>query len=205
MLRRACIGAPIGRQTAGAFASTVTTAAGLRFKSTKKAPGSYLGPSLEVFYDGGCPLCRREIDQCLKWDEERNSVLFTDISDPAFDAKKETKLPLCVLEDRIHARDLMKADREMIDGMEVFRRMYFHMGWDSRYSPPTPKVAPRILGGFFALTGLPVVRCITDQLYNLWACFRLWNRDRKIKNDSSKTGSKSSTGTNKCATGRCGL
>uniref|UniRef100_A0A7S1LTD5 DUF393 domain-containing protein n=1 Tax=Neobodo designis TaxID=312471 RepID=A0A7S1LTD5_NEODS len=204
MIRRACARSALSR-AAPMLVSAPACSTVARWKSHN---GSYLGPSLEVFYDGGCPLCRREIDLCMKWDEDRNSVKFTDISTDEFDAKKETGLPLCLLEDRIHARDLTLSesatkddpDRGIISGMVVFRRMYYHMGWDSRYNPPSPKIAPRFLGAVFAVTGIPGIRCLSDCAYNGWATFRLWNRDRKAKNDK-KNGKTPS----KCASGKCSL
>ena len=39
----------------------------------------------EVFYDGGCPLCVREIGMLRRWDR-RKKIRFTDIDAKDFDA-----------------------------------------------------------------------------------------------------------------------
>src|SRR5262249_38401537 len=38
---------------------------------------------VEAFYDGDCPLCRREMNLLKRWDR-RERIRFTDISDPGF-------------------------------------------------------------------------------------------------------------------------
>ncbi len=43
-------------------------------------------PIFEVFYDGDCPLCKREIGMLRRLDRRR-WVRFTDIADPAFRAR----------------------------------------------------------------------------------------------------------------------
>jgi predicted DCC family thiol-disulfide oxidoreductase YuxK len=39
---------------------------------------------LEVFYDGACPLCRRELELLRRWDRRRR-LRMADVSNSAFD------------------------------------------------------------------------------------------------------------------------
>lgn len=68
---------------------------------------------------------------------------------------------------RIRAIDLLKHDREIIEGVEVFRRVYEKIG----------------LGFIWKITRLPLVGKIADLSYDLWAKyrFRLTGRDELAK------------------------
>ena len=80
---------------------------------------------VEVFYDGDCPLCMREIRMLMGLDARRGRIRFTNIASPEFDPA-----PLGVDWDsfmrRIHAR---LADGSWIRGVEVFRRLYAAVGF----------------------------------------------------------------------------
>lgn len=80
---------------------------------------------VEVFYDGDCPLCIREINM-LRWLDKKNKILFTDIAVKDFDATS-TGLTWNELMDRIHGR---LPDGKMIEGVEVFRRLYSAVGFE---------------------------------------------------------------------------
>ena len=76
---------------------------------------------LELFFDGDCPLCVREI-RMLRWLDRRSSIRFVDIAAgplgpgvPAFD----------VLMAQIHGRT---PDGAWLTGVEVFRRAYAAIG-----------------------------------------------------------------------------
>lgn len=75
--------ATAGSGTAGASAGTSSTA-------MATDTGERFG--FEVFYDGACPLCRREIDVLRRWDAAARSIVFTDIAEPDFDALAATGL-----------------------------------------------------------------------------------------------------------------
>lgn len=79
---------------------------------------------VEVFYDGDCPLCRREVDM-LKMFDRRNRIRATDIATEGFDP-----LPLGrswqELMEEIHGR---LPDGSWIKGVEVFRRLYSAVGF----------------------------------------------------------------------------
>lgn len=78
----------------------------------------------EVFYDGACPLCVREINM-LRRKDSKEKLVFTDIAGAGFDAL-ELGLTQEVLMARIHGRD---ASGEIIEGVEVFRRLYDAIGF----------------------------------------------------------------------------
>jgi predicted DCC family thiol-disulfide oxidoreductase YuxK len=80
--------------------------------------------TLEIFFDGECPLCRREIAMLSRLDRHGRLVL-TDIAAPGFDPRG-TGRDLDTLMGRIHARTLPSG--EMLEGVEVFRRAYAAIG-----------------------------------------------------------------------------
>ncbi len=79
---------------------------------------------VEVFYDGDCPLCTREINLLSRLDT-KSRIRFTDISDSDFSAES-VGLPWSLLMARIHAR---LPDGTLIEGVEVFRRLYTAVGY----------------------------------------------------------------------------
>ena len=95
-------------------------------------------PQLEVFFDGLCPMCAREINMLRGWDTDRR-IRFTDIASSSFDAEAETGKSLKVLMRQIHARRIggkldlsAESKREPANwfvGVEVFRQMYGCLGF----------------------------------------------------------------------------
>lgn len=81
--------------------------------------------TFEVFYDGDCPLCVREIS-ALRALDRGGRVRFTDIADPRFDPESEGLPPWQTLMDRIHGRVL--ASGQLVEGVEVFRALYEAVG-----------------------------------------------------------------------------
>lgn len=108
--------------------------------------------TFEVYYDGACPLCMREI-RFLRAVDRRGRILFTDIAAPGFDAAK-TGYTWDELMDRIRGR---LADGTPVEGVEVFRQLYGAVG-----------LAPLV-----ALTRLPGVRQLLDIAYEKFAKNRL--------------------------------
>lgn len=82
------------------------------------------GFDLDVYYDGDCPLCAREV-RWLRRRDRRRRIRFVDIAAPGFDAR-EAGVPLETLMERIHGR---LPDGTIIDGVEVFRRIYAAVGF----------------------------------------------------------------------------
>lgn len=107
---------------------------------------------LEVFFDGGCPLCLREIN-FLKHRDRHGRIRFTDI-----DAKDFHPEPLGKTYDELMAKIYGRLpDGTWITGVEVFRRLYSAIGF----------------GPLVMLTRLPVISQIMDLGYQVFAKNRL--------------------------------
>ena len=107
---------------------------------------------VEVFYDGECPLCMREI-RMLQHRDRAAKIRFTDIAAPGFDPAT-VGLDHDVLMKRIHAR---LPGGELIEGVEVFRRLYTAVGF----------------GPLVTATRLPGISQLLDVAYGLFAENRL--------------------------------
>jgi predicted DCC family thiol-disulfide oxidoreductase YuxK len=107
---------------------------------------------LEVFFDGDCPLCRKEIAFVRRLDR-KSRVLFTDIAAPGFDAASIGRTHDDLMA-RIQART---EDGAFIEGVEVFRRMYAAVG----------------LSPVVAITRLPGITHLLDAGYRWFAKNRL--------------------------------
>jgi predicted DCC family thiol-disulfide oxidoreductase YuxK len=124
---------------------------GCNVRLLEKRPET-VGHQFEVFYDGACPLCRREIEM-LKRMDRWGRVRTTDISSPAFDPPAIGKTYADLMA-RIHGR---LADGTWVEGVEVFRQLYGAVGcW------------PLVL-----LTRLPGVSQLLDLGYRFFARHRL--------------------------------
>lgn len=107
---------------------------------------------VQVFYDGDCPLCVREIGLIRRFDR-KNRILFTDIAGEDFKAKDWDK-SYDELMAEIHGR---LPSGEWITGVEVFRQLYTAIG----------------LRWVAALTRLPLISHILDFGYRVFARNRL--------------------------------
>jgi predicted DCC family thiol-disulfide oxidoreductase YuxK len=107
---------------------------------------------IEVFYDGACPLCMREI-RMLRGRDRRQRIRFVDIAADGFDAAS-VGLTWEALMDRIHGR---LPDGTLVEGVEVFRRLYGAVGF----------------GRLVALTRLPGITQLLDIAYHAFARNRL--------------------------------
>jgi len=107
---------------------------------------------IEVFYDGACPLCMREI-RMLRGRDHRRRIRFVDIAAEGFDAAS-VGLTWKTLMERIHGR---LPDGTLVEGVEVFRRLYAAVGF----------------GPLVALTRLPGIRQLLDVAYRAFARNRL--------------------------------
>lgn len=103
---------------------------------------------IEVFYDGDCPLCLREV-RLLRRLDNRERIRFVDIAAEGFD-RTSVGVTWEALMDRIHAR---LPDGTLVEGVEVFRRLYAAVGF----------------GTLVALTRLPGVAQLLDFGYRWFA------------------------------------
>lgn len=108
--------------------------------------------TVEVFFDGDCPLCSREITLLRRLDR-RSRVRFTDIAAPGFDPSTLGK-SMNLLMDRIHGR---LPDGTWIEGVEVFRQLYAAVG----------------LGWVAWMMRLPGITWMLDWSYEVFAKNRL--------------------------------
>ncbi len=109
--------------------------------------------AFEVFYDGACPLCMREI-RLLRGLDRRGRIRFSDIAAPGFDAQARAGVDYATLMARIHGR---LEDGTLVTGVEVFRRLYGAVGF----------------GPLVALTRLPGVAQLLELAYVWFAKNRL--------------------------------
>lgn len=107
---------------------------------------------IEVFFDGACPLCMREMNLLRRWDR-RGAIRFTDISDPGFDSSQVGKTYDDLMA-QIYGR---LPDGTLIRGVEVFRRLYAAVG----------------LRPLVALSRLPLISHLFDLGYHIFARNRL--------------------------------
>jgi predicted DCC family thiol-disulfide oxidoreductase YuxK len=110
------------------------------------------GKSVEVFYDGDCPLCMREIRMLMRKDRA-NRIVFTDIAAPDFDASAYGTTYAELME-RIKGR---LPDGTWIEGVEVFRQLYRAVGF----------------GWLVAITRLPGLSHLLSLGYRAFAANRL--------------------------------
>lgn len=116
-------------------------------------PGQVMADhDIEVFYDGACPLCVREI-RMLRGRDRRHRIRFVDIAAEGFDAAS-AGVTWETLMARIHGR---LPDGTWVEGVEVFRRLYTAVGF----------------GPLVALTRLPGITQLLDLAYHAFAENRL--------------------------------
>ena len=106
----------------------------------------------EVFYDGECPLCTREIHMLMRLDKARR-IRFTNIADDAFDASSLGTTWADLME-KIHGR---MPDGTLVVGVEVFRQLYGAVGF----------------GWLVSMSRWPVLSQVLDFGYRVFAKNRL--------------------------------
>lgn len=107
---------------------------------------------IEVFFDGACPLCAREI-ALLRGMDRRGRVRFTDIADPGFDPTARGR----TMDELMAGIQGRLPDGTWVQGVEVFRRLYSAVGLSWAVAP----------------TRLPGVSQVLDAGYRLFAKNRL--------------------------------
>ncbi len=115
--------------------------------------------AIEVFFDGDCPLCRREIGM-LRWMDRKDLILATDIAADGFDAEATVGRSQDELMAEIHGR---LPNGDVITGVEVFRRLYGAVGF----------------GWLIWMTRLPLISHVLNWGYGVFARNRLRWTGRK--------------------------
>ena len=107
---------------------------------------------VEVFFDGDCPLCSKEINFLKKLDKQ-NKIIFTNIADKDFEASNYG----LTFDDFMAEIRGRLPDGTMISGVEVFRRLYGAVG----------------LKWTMAITRWPIISPFLDLGYKFFAKNRL--------------------------------
>ena len=107
---------------------------------------------LTIFFDGGCPLCKREVD-FLNSRNQMGYLKFIDIDSSDFSFDKYGITYKQAME-RIHA---LNSDGSIIKDVEVFQVAYSLIG----------------LGWIYAPTKLPIIDKFISLIYEVWARYRL--------------------------------
>lgn len=110
--------------------------------------------TIQLLYDGQCPLCLREVRFLQNQDRGRGLIDFVDVMDLAYDPSQHGGISFARAMGRIHA---LKADGTILEGVEVFRQVYAALG----------------IGWIYAATRWPLVKSLVDFLYDRWAEKRL--------------------------------
>ncbi len=107
---------------------------------------------LEIYFDGACPVCSREM-RYLKKRDKKNLISFVDINTSDFNPQEYNRSHDDFMK-QIHAR---LPDGEIVTGMEVFRQAYKRIGHAWLLFP----------------TKLPVIKQIADYAYAVFARNRM--------------------------------
>ena len=88
---------------------------------------------LTLLFDGGCPLCLREVNSLRRRDADAGQLAFVDVNDPAYEPACHGGITYAEAMGRMHA---LRADGHVIRDVEVFRQAYalVNLGW--LYAPP---------------------------------------------------------------------
>ena len=113
---------------------------------------------LTILYDGGCPLCQREVTFLARRDQACHpgepKLAFVDIDAPNYDPSDHEGITYREAMGRIHG---LEADGTVLRDLAVFRRAYELIG----------------LGWLYAPTRWPGVGALAELAYGLWARLRL--------------------------------
>ncbi len=115
-------------------------------------------PELTILYDGGCPLCVREVNFLKRRDHRRHPdrprLAFIDIDAAGYEPSSSGGISYREAMGRIHA---IAADGTVLRDVTVFRHAYELIG----------------LGWLYAPTRWPLFGPLAEALYRLWAGVRL--------------------------------
>ena len=114
---------------------------------------SHPSPQLTLLYDGGCPLCLREV-RFLQSRNRRQQIAFVDIDAADYNAAEHAGIDYRQAMGRIHAID---SHGEVLRDVAVFREAYRLVG----------------LGWLYAPTTWPGLAMLVNRVYAFWAARRL--------------------------------
>ena len=109
--------------------------------------------ALTLLYDGGCPLCLREVS-FLRQRDRRGQIHFVDVDAADYAPEDWGGITYRQAMARIHA---IGADGTVLTDVAVFRAAYRLIG----------------LGWVYAPTTWPLLGTLVDRVYGLWATHRL--------------------------------
>ena len=108
---------------------------------------------LTLLFDGGCPLCLREV-KFLRSRDKLENISFVDIDSSNYEPDLYLGISYKDAMGRIHA---INKSGEILKDVAVFREAYRLVG----------------LGWIYAPTRLPILGLLIDQIYKIWAKWRL--------------------------------
>ena len=108
---------------------------------------------LTLLFDGGCPLCLREVNFLDSRNTLKN-ISFVDINSPDYQPDLYSGISYREAMGRIHA---INDSGEILKDVTVFREAYRIIG----------------LGWIYAPTNWPILGSLIDQFYKVWAKWRL--------------------------------
>ena len=108
---------------------------------------------LTIFFDGGCPLCKREVD-FLQSRNQKGYLSFIDINTSDFYLDLKYGITYKQAMERIHA---LKSDGSVIKDIKVFQEAYTLIG----------------LGWIYAPTKFPIFDKFIEFIYGIWAKYRI--------------------------------
>jgi predicted DCC family thiol-disulfide oxidoreductase YuxK len=109
---------------------------------------------IKLLYDGDCPLCVREVNFLRQKDAGKRKVVFINIADDDYYPPHHGNIDYETAMAKIHA---VLADGSIVKNMEVFRQVYNILG----------------MGWIYSWTKLPLIGKIVEQIYEIWAYWRL--------------------------------
>ena len=110
-------------------------------------------PDLTLLFDGGCPLCVREV-RFLRGRDRHHRIAFVDIDASDYDPTAYAGISYRMAMGRIHA---LKSNGDVLQDIAVFREAYRLIG----------------LGWLYAPTRWPFVAPLANLAYGFWASRRL--------------------------------
>ena len=108
---------------------------------------------LTLLFDGGCPLCVREV-RFLRGRDRHHRIAFVNIDAPDYDPTAYAGISYRTAMGRIHA---LNSNGDVLQDIAVFREAYRLIG----------------LGWLYAPTRWPVVAPLANLVYGFWASKRL--------------------------------